>query len=133
MKKLLSLIMAILLAFTPVVLAEETAEPVEAGTTPDSPVWGLERAMERISLALTFGKANKAKKGLMHARERIAEVKAMIEAKKLDKATKAKQLHDEIMADVEENIEAISEDPEEELEDEVKSEISRDFNGFFLK
>jgi len=122
MKKIFSLIMAFLLVFTPVVLAEETAETVEAGVTPDSPVYGLERAMERISMALTFGKAAKAKKGLMHARERLAEVRAMIEAKKLDKAQKAQKIHERIMEDVEENINEISEDPEEELESEVDVE-----------
>ena len=68
-------------------LPEEVEE--EAGITPDSPLYGLERAMERISLALTFGKSAKAKKGLAHARERLMEVQAMIAAKKLDKAAKA--------------------------------------------
>ena len=129
MNKLLGLIVAFLMVCSPAVFAEESAtttttteEAVEAGTTPDSPLWGLEKAMERLSMLITLGKAAKAKKGLMHARERLAEVKAMIEAKKLDKAAKAQKAHEEGMAEVEENINVISEDPEEELDSEVDVE-----------
>ena len=37
----------------------------DAGVTPDNGfLWGLERALERLDLALTFNKADKARKGL---------------------------------------------------------------------
>lgn len=102
-------------------LPEEVVE--EAGITPDSPLYGLERAMERISLALTLGKSAKAKKGLAHARERLMEVQMMIAAKKIGAAVEAQEAHDEIMEDVEENIEELGDgDAIEELEDEVEIE-----------
>ena len=100
---------------------EELAD--EAGITPDSFVWGLERAMERLDLLLTFNKAAKAKKGLAHARERLAEVQAMIAAKRLDKAAKAQEAHDDILEEVSENIEELGNgDAEEELGEELELE-----------
>ncbi len=83
-------------------LPEEVVE--EAGITPDSPLYGLERAMERISLKLTLGKSAKAKKGLAHAAERLAEVQAMIAAKKMGAAAEAQEEHDDIMDEVNEEI-----------------------------
>lgn len=100
---------------------EEVAE--EAGITPDSPLYGLERAMERISLAFTLGKSAKAKKGLRHAQERLAEVQAMIAAKRMAKAQVAQEAHDEIMEEVEENVAGLGDgDTLAELTDEVELE-----------
>ena len=102
-------------------IPEEVTE--EAGITPDSPLYGLERAMERISLALTFGKSAKAKKGLAHAHERLMEVQAMIAAKKLAKAQVAEEGYEEAMEEVEENLEEIGDgDGEQELADNVEIE-----------
>jgi hypothetical protein len=96
----------------------------EAGVTPDSALWGLERAIERISLKLTFGKSAKAKKGLAHARERLMEVQAMIAQKKLDKAAKAEEAYEEGMQEVEDNVEDIGDgDAVEELE--VQAELEQ--------
>lgn len=95
----------------------------EAGITPDSPLYGLERAMERISLALTFGKAAKAKKGLAHAQERLMEVQAMMAQKKLDKAATAQEGYEDAMDEVEENVAELGNgDAVEELEDEIELE-----------
>lgn len=87
------------------VIEEIVEEDIEVGVTPDQPVlWGIERAIERIELALTFNKAKKAQKGLQHARERLLEVQQMIQEKKLKHAEKAQRAHDKILKDVEENI-----------------------------
>jgi len=68
----------------------------EAGVTPDHTIrYGLKRAMERISELLTFSKSAKAKMGLAHARERLAEVQMMISQKKLDAAEKAVKAHEQ--------------------------------------
>jgi hypothetical protein len=48
-----------------------------AGITPDSPLYILDKAIERISLAITFYKAEKAEKRLQIASERLAELKEM--------------------------------------------------------
>ncbi|MBI5880722.1 hypothetical protein HZB90_01180 [archaeon] len=101
-------------------LIELTPEEEEAaGTTPDSPVmWGLDRAMERISLALTFGKSAKAKRGLAHALERHMEIKAMIAQKRFAEAEAAQEVQAETLAEVQENVDEIeSSDAAEELAD----------------
>lgn len=142
MKQLLSLFVALLLVFSiPIVIAqEETAEEEdeeiaeEAGITPDSKLWGLERAMERISLALTFNRAAKAKKGLAHAKERLAEVQAMIAAKKIDAAERAKVEHGRALGRVKQEIEKIDEEPEEEIEEmlELENEAEEEENKIGL-
>jgi len=81
-----------LIFFLPVVFAQEKSE--DPGITPDSFLWGLDKASERIDLLLTFDKSEKAKKGLAHAHERLSEVKAMIEENKLEAAEKAKESHE---------------------------------------
>ncbi|MDD5239091.1 MAG: DUF5667 domain-containing protein [Candidatus Nanoarchaeia archaeon] len=120
-KMLFGILIAVLF-FLPVALAESTNETIEvpaeetiveglpdAGVTPDSPFYGLERAMERIQLALTFDKADKAKLGLEHANERLAEVQQMVQEKKLDQAAKAQKAHDESLAEVEVEVADLSE------------------------
>jgi len=105
---------------------EEVQE--EAGITPDQPVlWGLERAIERISLALTFNKAAKAKKGLVHARERLQEVQLMIARKRLEAAAKAQETYNDIVEDIEENVAELGDGAEEELADEL--EIENELNN----
>ena len=136
---LFSILVAIALAL-PVALAQENtteAEPVlisasdvneteldedlgDPGITPDNPLYGLDRAIERIQLMLTFNKAEKAKMGLEHARERLSEVKAMVEQNKLNEAETAQEGHDSELAEVEAEIEGISEEnATSEMEDVV--------------
>lgn len=64
-------------------------ETASAGIMPDSPLYALDTAFARLSLALTFNKAAKAEKGIGIAQERLLEVKAMAEKGKLDAAAKA--------------------------------------------
>lgn len=136
MKKLFAILLAVLMLCAPVVLAEEA--PVEddlpaeelsedAGTTPDSALYGLDRALERIELALTFGRAAKAKKGLKHAKERLAEVKAMARAKKLAAMEEAQEAHDEILEEVQENLEEVSEE-DSEADLEVVTDLENELN-----
>jgi len=126
---LFSILVAIALAL-PVALAEENtteAEPIlisapevnetelnedlgNPGITPDSPLYGLDRAIERIQLALTLDKSAKATIGLEHAKERLAEVKAMVEQNKLKEAETAQEGHDSELAEVEAEIEDISQE-----------------------
>jgi hypothetical protein len=60
----------------PVTTAQEVDLP-SAGITPDSRLYGLDRAIERISLAITFNEVEKAEKRLQIASERLAELKEM--------------------------------------------------------
>lgn len=77
----------------------------EAGTTPDSLLYGLDKAFEKISLVLTFDKAKKAEKRLKIASERIAELRVMIKKGKLEFTEKLAKEHDEEMEEVEKDIE----------------------------
>ena len=90
--------------------------PEDAGITPDSPLWGVDKALENINLALTFTKENKVKKGLIHAQERLLEVKAMIEENKLEHAERAQDEHKQILDKTKVNIASISEENEEDVE-----------------
>lgn len=106
MKKMIIALIAILMLGLPISAAQEEAELPDAGTTPDSALYGLDKAFERISLALTFDRAAKAEKRLQIASERIAELKAMTE--------KGKPEHNEkLMEESEKEMDAAAKDAEE--------------------
>jgi hypothetical protein len=65
-----------MLPLLPITTAQEEDLP-PAGITPDSPLYGLDKAIERIGLALTFNKAEKVEKRLQIASERLGELKEM--------------------------------------------------------
>jgi hypothetical protein len=95
----------------------------EAGTTPDSFLWNLDLALEKIDLLLTFDETEEAKKELEYARERLLEVQAMVAEDDVEAAEEAQAAHDELMEDVEETLEAMGNgDGEQELADEVEIE-----------
>ncbi len=104
MKKIIGLLIALLLVVNavPVFAQEET----EAGTGPDSALYGLDRAFERISLALTFDRAKKAEKRLQIASERIAELREMVNKGKPEFAGRLTNDHAKGIDEAEEDIEA---------------------------
>ena len=114
----LSILTSILLLAT-LAFAHEELPP--AGTTPDSPFYGLEIAFERLQLAITAGKAAKAEKGLEFAEERLAEVNAMIEQNKLEAAEKAKNEHARLITRVKIETEGL-EDDEDAVEKVIRIE-----------
>lgn len=93
MKTKFALIAALLLLITPFAFAENDLP--SAGMTPDSPLWGLDLAIEKIQLALTRDPTAKIQKRLENVEERVAEEKAMAESGNeaaLDKAELARQI-----------------------------------------
>ena len=72
-------------------------ETVDAGVTPDSMLYGLDKAMERLRLAATFGNSKNAEVHLQHAEERMAELQEMIEEKKTKHVEKLTQARDKSM------------------------------------
>ena len=56
---------------------DEEESEVDAGSVPGDTFYGLDRAMERISLALTFNKAKRSEKALKQAQERLMELKQL--------------------------------------------------------
>ena len=102
----------------------ETDE-TDVGIAPDSAFYGLENAFKKISLALTFSKEAKARKELDIARERLREVRLMIEENKLDAAEKAKIRHEEISQKLKARFEnkVDADEDEIELQAEIENEI----------
>lgn len=101
---------------------EDAAENIDedTGITPDSFLWGLDKAIDQLSLLLTFDEGKKARKGLEIARERLIEVKAMAEENKFEHAEKAREEHGKVLSRVKQNIESIERD---NSEDEIKEVI----------
>lgn len=79
--KLFGLPIAILLLMSVlgmgIVSAQE--DEVDPGITPDSPLYGIDRALERIRYRLTFNNESKARYGLKMAEERLAEIEYLEE------------------------------------------------------
>lgn len=74
MKRFLTIVIALLLAIPTHALAQEETDP---GVTPDSILYGLDKAYEKLQLILARDEGSKAKLHLKFAAERIAEAKAM--------------------------------------------------------
>ena len=104
MKKILSLLIGLMVLATPVIAAEET-EVLDPGITPDNPIYGLDRALERIQLAITFGEVEKAKLKFKFAEERLAEAEAMADEGE-------EELAEEMMEDYEVELNETNEDIE---------------------
>ena len=103
------------------------------GIASDSPFHGLDRALERISLALTFNKAAKAKKGLENAKERLLEAKKLAKEGKFDKLEKARKEHKEEIEKIKQNLDLVAEEnPNEALDNElaVEAELEKQENEF---
>ncbi|NTV22867.1 MAG: hypothetical protein HGA85_00640 [Nanoarchaeota archaeon] len=125
MKKLVLFSIVLLLVFSALAQEDviETEDTVDPGTTPDSLMWGVDVAMDKISLALTFDNAKRAEKALQVAEERLAEVRAMIKAKKLEHSLKAEQEHEKLLIEVETEVENEKKDKgSDQLEDTIKLE-----------
>lgn len=103
MRKLILLITILLIAMPVFAQTNET----DPGITPDSPFYGLDRAIERIQLALTQNKAERARMGLRFANERLQEVKAMIQEKRHELADKVEDDYEEQMEQVNQEIQAL--------------------------
>ena len=125
--KTIPILMIAILAFgmvAPFVAAEDVAvndgtgetevTVVDAGITPDSPLYGLERAMERIHLAFVRNKLGRAKLKLRFAEERLAETEKMIEVGNDEAAQEAQEAHDETLAEVEDDVQEIESDGNEQ-------------------
>ena len=94
----------------------------DGGITPDSVFYGLDNAWERVSLAFTFNKEKKAEKELKYARERLKEVKLMVEENKLDAAQKAEEKHTRLIEKLKERIDGLDDKNEGDLETNLEFE-----------
>lgn len=132
--KTIAILMTALIAFgmmASLVAAEDVVispvgevELVDAGVTPDSAFHGLDRAMERISLAFTFGKADKAKKTLEYAEERLAEAQVMAEEGNLEATETAQEEHDKLINETVELVDEIETDSSEDVAEDALEDVA---------
>lgn len=108
---LLALATSVLLIL-PLVSAQDANETEElagnAGIMPDSRLWGIDVALDKLMLALTSG-PEKAKLGLQIAEERLLEVQAMSKKNNSAAAEKAEAEHRKTLEKVSKAIENLNE------------------------
>ena len=96
-RKILILVMAVILAVSIPVFAEETTNTTDPGIKPDSPLYILDRLAEKIQIAIVTDAVKEAEALAGMAQERLAESKAMAEENYIEKATKAISEYKELM------------------------------------
>ncbi|MGE5677764.1 MAG: DUF5667 domain-containing protein [Pseudomonadota bacterium] len=96
-KKLMILVMAVILAVSIPVFADEAANTADPGITPDSPFYILDKLAEKIQIALITDAVKEAEAMASIARERLAESKAMLDAGNIEKATQSINEYRELM------------------------------------
>lgn len=93
---------------------------IDAGITPNSQLYFLDKAIDNINLALTFDQDEKAKKGLNIARERLLETREMINENNVEGAQIAISGHRDAMNAVQSSVGEIEQDDSmEEIENEI--------------
>lgn len=99
---------------------DEEDEDDEGGIGPNSPWWWFEiNIVEPITLASLQGKDEKAKKKLLFADERLAELLSMAKQNDSESAEKAKEKYEKTLKDVKEDISKID-DSDKVIEVEKK-------------
>lgn len=104
MHKTLSSIIVGLMLFAGVASAQAVELP-PAGITPASPFFFIERFFEGLGTFLTFGDANKARRLIALAEERLAEAKVLSERGDSDNAERASELYEEKFSEAQERAE----------------------------
>ena len=107
MKKINFIGILLIVLILPIISAQEATD---AGVTPDSFLWGLDKALDNLNMLLTFDKGEKAKKGIEIARERLLEVREMVEENKLEAAENAKEAHGNFLNKVKDSIKELEKD-----------------------
>ncbi len=116
--------MVSLVAAEDLVDSTDDVELADAGVTPDSSLYGLEKAMERLNLAFTFGKANKAKKTLGYAEERLSEMRKMAEEGNVEAAETAQEEHDELINETAKLVDEIESDSSEDVAEDALEDVA---------
>ena len=95
----------------PSVFAQETPPPPqveEFNITPDSPFYGLDRALDNLRLIVALTDQQTALTGIDIAEERIKEVELMIDVNKIPEAGIAQEEHRKMMLEVDDALIKIS-------------------------
>ena len=126
----ISLVAPMALAETDSVIApaptedETEVEVASAGVTPDSPLYGLDKAMERLRLAFARGEVNKAKLKLKYAEERLSETEQMLDEGNEEAAAESEEAYNEGLEETQELVEGIEADGDEDTAEEALNDVS---------
>lgn len=107
--KLINLFLILFLFNLISVNAQENITDTDPGITPDSFLWGLDKAIDHINLLLTISPDAKASKGLEIAQERLAEIKLMVKENKIGAAKRSEEDHNFLLNIVKESVSEINE------------------------
>lgn len=126
MKKSISMLWVMVIALIAVPFAYADGSE-DAGVTPDSLFWGVDKLFDEIGLIFSGSPSEKAEKGLEIARERLLEAKVMADRNKFELAEKAEHEHNKMLAEVRHNFISIDEsDVESSLKIEQELNHHRD-------
>ncbi len=109
------------------VASAQTDSLPSAGTTPGSPFFFFDRFFEGVGTFFTFGEANKARRYLALAEERLAEASVLAERQDDENTTKATALYEEQLSKAKERATRTG---EIELESEVTNATTRHLSAF---
>src|SRR3989344_24434 len=133
MKKIFTLIIFLILVLSNLNFAysldteEQKDEDESDWITPDNFIlYKLDRAFERINLLLTFDRAERAKLGLEHARERILEAKSLIKEGKTEYLEELKYEHKKSIDKFNGDLSELED--EEFLDEEIEVELEEQEN-----
>ena len=102
MKKILTIF---ILGIFLIGLVSAQVNEIDAGITPDSPFWGLDKLGEQLRYSFTFNKENRAMYSLQIADERLAEIREMDELDLKEQVIKAENQRMFILERFEGNLE----------------------------
>lgn len=113
------------MSFAQAVAADELQDKTDAGVLPESALYGIDIAFERIQLALTNDPAKKAELALANAKEHLAEAKVEAKADKHTEKDKALAKHDESLGDVEKAKQGLSEEQRAHVQEMLQKHVDR--------
>tara|TARA_Y100000310_G_scaffold339911_1_gene434080 strand:- start:4343 stop:5548 length:1206 start_codon:yes stop_codon:yes gene_type:complete len=116
-------ILTVFLLFTITVSAQEDIDATDEGIAPDSPLYFLDTALDRINLALTFSKESRAKLEVRLSEERLREVNLMIQKNKLEVAKKVQIAHSNRLLKARERIKDLDTTTDEDTIAELETEL----------
>ncbi len=96
---------------------------IEPGTTPDSPIWGLDLLFERIQIMFTANKVKKIELRLRNIEERVEEIKIMVNKNKLKAIGYATEEKEKIEEKVIEESEKVSLEVRERVMERLQKHI----------
>jgi hypothetical protein len=109
MKKLITILMALLMIM-PMAFAADLEPEVDAGVTPDSPFYGIDKWWDGFRIDTAKNLEEKSRLRLEVAEERLAEMKEMASQNKIQAMEQARERHQLQLRSIESNMQNIEGD-----------------------